>query len=155
MPNLQLSNWIAMTLSNRKFSLLKITRHFFHNNSKNQWKLVHRYMRTVSHHNFLWMKTFISAELLLLLCKICVMTGQTKKLTWKKKRKSLIFSSPELFLSPVVRLSVNCFYFQILLKNHWANYNQTWHKASLGNNRGFKFVQMKGHPLHHGEIIAK
>ena len=32
-----------------------------------------------------------------------------------------------------------------LLQNHWANFNQTWHKASLGD--GFEFVQMKG-PTH-------
>ena len=56
-----------------------------------------------------------------------------------------IFSSPwaesssEFFWSLVVRclsvcpsdcLSVNLSYFQ-LLKNHWANFNQTWHKVSL------------------------
>ena len=27
--------------------------------------------------------------------------------------------------------SVNCSHFQLLLQNHWANFNQTWHKASL------------------------
>ena len=35
-----------------------------------------------------------------------------------------------------VCLSVNFSYFR-LLKNHWANFNQTWHKASLGK-RGYK-----------------
>ena len=51
-----------------------------------------------------------------------------------------IFSSPDrLFsdrLSSVVclsvRPSVNFSYFRLLLQNHWANFNQTWHKASLG-----------------------
>ena len=54
-----------------------------------------------------------------------------------------VFSSPELkaqvsfsdHLSSVVclsvRLSVNFSHFHLLLQNHWANFNQTWHKASL------------------------
>ena len=37
---------------------------------------------------------------------------------------------PSVCLS--VCLSVNFSYFRLLLKNHWANLNQTWHKASLG-----------------------
>ena len=32
-----------------------------------------------------------------------------------------------------VCLSVNFSYLRLLLKNHWANFNQTWHKASLGD----------------------
>ena len=56
----------------------------------------------------------------------------------------LVLSSPELkahmsfsdHLSSVVclsiRLSVNFSHFHLLLQNHWANFNQTWHKASLG-----------------------
>ena len=65
-------------------------------------------------------------------------------------RKTFIafFSSPELkaqvsfsdHLSSVVclsvclsvRLSVNFSHFHLLLQNHWANFNQTWHKVSLG-----------------------
>ena len=31
-----------------------------------------------------------------------------------------------------VRPSVNFSHFHLLLQNHWANFNQTWHKASLG-----------------------
>ena len=31
-----------------------------------------------------------------------------------------------------VRLSVNFSHFHLLLQNHRANFNQTWHKASLG-----------------------
>ena len=61
-----------------------------------------------------------------------------------------VFSSPELkaqvsfsdHLSSVVclsvhpsvclsvRLSVNFSHFHLLLQNHWANFNQTWHKVS-------------------------
>ena len=64
----------------------------------------------------------------------------------------VVFSSPELkaqvsfsdHLSSVVclsvrpsvclsvRLSVNFTHFHLLLQNHWAKFNQTWHKASLG-----------------------
>ena len=55
------------------------------------------------------------------------------KLTWAE-------SSSELFGSHFVRrlsvclsvcLSVNFSHFHLLLQNHWADLNQTWHKASL------------------------
>ena len=47
-----------------------------------------------------------------------------------------LYSSPELKaqvsfsdrLSSVICLSVNFSYFRLLLKNHWANFNKTWHK---------------------------
>ena len=42
----------------------------------------------------------------------------------------------------------------ILLKNHWSNFNQTWHKATLGGGR-FKFGQQKAWSLYQGEIITK
>ena len=61
---------------------------------------------------------------------------------------SFVFSSPELkaqvsfsdHLSSVVcpsvclsvRPSVKFSHFHLLLQNHWTNFNQTWHKASLG-----------------------
>ena len=32
----------------------------------------------------------------------------------------------------VVVVVVNFSHFHLLLQNHWANFNQTWHKASLG-----------------------
>jgi hypothetical protein len=49
-------------------------------------------------------------------------------------------SSPELKaqvsysdrLLSVVRLSVNFYIIRLLLQNHWAIFNQTWHKSSLG-----------------------
>ena len=72
----------------------------------------------------------------------------TKILTHLFIRYLSIFSSPELiaqvsfsdYLSSVVclsvrmsvRPSVNFSQFHLLLQNHWANLNQTWHKASLG-----------------------
>ena len=59
-----------------------------------------------------------------------------------------VFSSPELkaqvsfsdhlssgvclSVRPSVCLSVNFSHFHLLLQNHWANFNQTWHKVSLG-----------------------
>ena len=39
---------------------------------------------------------------------------------------------------------------KILLQNHWANFNQSWHKASLDEDD-----QMKGPVLFKGEIIKK
>ena len=59
------------------------------------------------------------------------------------------------FLIKICPLSVvlvveNFSHFHLLLKNHWANFNQSWHKASLG---GVKFVQTKGfvHPFPRGD----
>jgi hypothetical protein len=55
--------------------------------------------------------------------------------------KTNIFSSPELKAQvsfsdrPLsgVRLSVcKLLHFRLLLQNHWTNFNQTWHKSSLG-----------------------
>ena len=57
----------------------------------------------------------------------------------------MVFSSPELkaqvkfsdcllsIVRPSVSQSVNFsqFHLEVLLKNHWANFNQNWHKASL------------------------
>ena len=47
----------------------------------------------------------------------------------------LIISSLELFSMSVFFggvgfVVVNCSHFLLLLQNHWANFNQTWHKAS-------------------------
>ena len=64
---------------------------------------------------------------------------------------SVLFSSPE----PKAQVSfsdqnlsivvvVNFSHFHLLLLNHWANINQTWHKhESILRWRRFKFVQMK------------
>ena len=73
----------------------------------------------------------------------------------------LMFSSPELKaqvgfsdqLSSVVclsnHLSVIFSHVYLLLQNHWANFNQNWHKVSLGEG------DSKGHALPKGEIIGK
>ena len=44
---------------------------------------------------------------------------------------SHIVSSPDI-PRPSVCLSVNFSHFHLLLQNHWANFNQTWHKVCLG-----------------------
>ena len=48
-------------------------------------------------------------------------------LSWKLKWAFLSTCCPSS-----VCLSVNFSYFWLLLQNHWANFSQTWHKASLG-----------------------
>jgi hypothetical protein len=45
-------------------------------------------------------------------------------LSWKLKWAILIACCP----SSVRKL----LHFRLLLQNHWANFNQTWHKSSLG-----------------------
>jgi hypothetical protein len=68
---------------------------------------------------------------------------------------TLIFSSPELKLKvqmnfsdrmlSVVCLSVNFSHIR-LLYNHLANFNQTWHKSSLGGGDPSLF-KWRGHPF--------
>ena len=59
-------------------------------------------------------------------------------LTWAE-------SSREFFWLPVfhlpVPLSVNFPHFHLLLQNHWVNFNQTWHKASLGEGDSSLFYR--------------
>jgi hypothetical protein len=75
-----------------------------------------------------------------------------------EKLKINIFSSPELKAQvsysdrrlSVVRLSVRLsvcklLHFRLLLQNHWANFNQTWHKSSLGE--GFQVCSNEGDRL--------
>jgi hypothetical protein len=55
---------------------------------------------------------------------------------------------------PVVYLSVcKLLHFILYLQNHWANFNQTRHKSSLG--KGDSRLFMKENTLLQGEIIAR
>ena len=56
------------------------------------------------------------------------------KLTWAESSSELFWSPVvrRLFVRPSVRQSVNFSHFHLLLQNHWVNFNQSWHKASLG-----------------------
>ena len=60
----------------------------------------------------------------------------TFKLTWDE-------SSSELFWSRVVFPSVNFSHFHFLLQNHWTNFNQTWHKASMGDRDSIQVYSNK------------
>ena len=76
----------------------------------------------------------------------------------------LFFNSPELKaqvslpdrLSSVVRLSVrlsvNFSHFHLLLQNHWANFNQTGHIASLGE-RDSSLFKWKALPFSKGRCL--
>ena len=57
----------------------------------------------------------------------CVIECLLAHLSWKLKWAFLITCRPSS-----VCPSVNFSHFHLLLQNHWANFNQTWHKASLG-----------------------
>jgi hypothetical protein len=52
------------------------------------------------------------------------------------RRMGCIFSSPELkaqvSFSDCQLSFCKLLHFQLLLQNNWANFNQTWHKSSLG-----------------------
>ena len=54
-----------------------------------------------------------------------------------------------------VRLSVNLSKVHLFLQNHCANFNQTWHNASLGEENKFKLIQIKGHAPFQRVIIRK
>ena len=45
---------------------------------------------------------------------------------------SVVCLSVHPSVRPSVCLSVNFSHFHLLLQNDWANFNQTWHKVSLG-----------------------
>ena len=56
-------------------------------------------------------------------------------------------------LSVVIVDVINCSHFHLLLQNHWANFNQTWHQCIFGW-RGFKFVQLKNYLILTKEIMG-
>jgi hypothetical protein len=55
-------------------------------------------------------------------------------LSWKLKKVQVSLSDRLLSVVclSVWRLFVRLLHFQLLLQNHWANFNQSWHKWSLG-----------------------
>jgi hypothetical protein len=72
-------------------------------------------------------------------------------LSWKLKWAFLIAlcpSSVRLSVCPSVRpsvcLSVRLLHFQLLLQNRWANFNQSWHKSSVG--KGIQNCTNEGQP---------
>ena len=70
-------------------------------------------------------------------------------LSWKPKWAFLIACSPAL--------SVHFSHFRLLLKNHWVNFNQTWHKAPLGGGHSRFFLNKGLRPFRRGDYneIAK
>ena len=63
-------------------------------------------------------------------------------LSWKLKWAFLIaFRPSSVCLSVCLSVcpSVNFSYFRLLLKNHCTNFNQTWHKTSLGEGNSSLF----------------
>jgi hypothetical protein len=65
-------------------------------------------------------------------------------LSWKLKWAILIARCPS------VRPSVcKLLHFRLLLQNHWANFNQTWHKSSLGGG-DYKLLKWRGLPFSKG-----
>jgi hypothetical protein len=70
-------------------------------------------------------------------------------LSWKLKWAILIARCP-LSVCPSVRLSVcKLLHFRLLLQNHWANFNQTWNKSSLGGGDS-KLFKWRGLPFSKG-----
>jgi hypothetical protein len=70
-------------------------------------------------------------------------------LSWKLKWAILIARCPSS-ICPSVCLSVcKLLHFRLLLQNHWANINQTWHKSSLGGGNS-KLFKWRGLPFSKG-----
>ena len=68
-------------------------------------------------------------------------------LSWKLKWAFLIAFRPSS-----VCPSVNFSYFRLLLQNHWANFNQTCHKASLGEGNSSLF-KWRAPPFSKGRLL--
>ena len=73
--------------------------------------------------------------------------------------KLALFSSRELFWEKFVVVVVcvvviNFSHFHLLVKNHWTNFKQTWHKLKHSWVKGIRFVQMKSPALFQGKIIT-
>ena len=71
-------------------------------------------------------------------------------LSWRLKCAFLIKICP-LFVVVVVVLNFS--HFHLLLQNHWANFKQTYHNASLGE--GDSSLLNEGPALFQGKIIVK
>ena len=70
-----------------------------------------------------------------ILCRCAEPISFLAHLSWKLKWAYLITCHPSSVCLSVclsVCPSVNFSHFHLLLQNHWANFNQTWHKVSLG-----------------------
>ena len=79
-----------------------------------------------------------------------------------------VFSSPEpktqvsfsnhnlSVVAVIIVVGLNISHFHLLLQNHRANYNQTWHKLFLVEGESNLFqLRMKGPALFQGYIIKK
>ena len=78
----------------------------------------------------------------------------------KKYSKFAILSSPELkaqvrFSDRLAsdRLYVNNSHLPLLLRNHWGNFNQTWHKAPLDDGNSSLFTRRATPLMSHEEMI--
>ena len=58
---------------------------------------------------------------------MCPYNGFFYLLTWAESLSELFWL--HVVCRSSVHLSINCSHFHLLLKNHWANFNQTCHKA--------------------------
>ena len=99
------------------------------------WKTENSPRSKISCHRVIWQVRKLKVT------GVVYMAGQ---ITISIYRNSIFISSPELktqvrfsdhlssVVCPSVHLSVNFSQFHLLLQNHWANFNQTWHKVALG-----------------------
>jgi hypothetical protein len=72
-------------------------------------------------YTLLWVRLCIS-------CNNVALYPFLAHLSWKLKWAILIACCPSSICLSVRKL----LHFRLLLQNHWANFNQTWHKSSLG-----------------------
>ena len=82
------------------------------------------------------MQTSNCSEMILISCSLCIYTFNgwfsVSFLAHLSRRLKWAFLIKICPLSVVVVVVVNFSHFHLLLQNHWANFNQTWHKAPLG-----------------------
>ena len=68
----------------------------------------------------------------LLLKKLRFLAQLSQRLNWAFLLKMCLLSVVIVVVVVVIRIVVNFSHVYLLLQNHWANFNQTWHKVSLG-----------------------
>ena len=70
---------------------------------------------------------------------IVLLAHLTSRLKWAFLIKICQLSVVIVVVVVVVMVVINFSNFHLLLQNHWANFNQTWHKASLGKGNSSLF----------------
>ena len=96
---------------------------------------LHEFALLINEWGFFWLFFFRFGCLLLLFGVFCLVFSSFElkaQVSFSDHLSSVVCPSVRLSVRTSVCLFVNFSRFHLLLQNHWANFNQTWQKASLG-----------------------